>query len=125
MLKNACARITLIRPKRDHVTPMLLELHWLPHKNRITFKIPLLTFKCLRGLTPPYLSAHLSLSLSPYCLTRSLRSSGQLLFKQPISRTKIGERPFSCATPRAWNQLHLTVHQCSSVGQFKVSLKSI
>ena len=31
-VKNACARIILIRSKRDRVTPMLLELHWLPVK---------------------------------------------------------------------------------------------
>ena len=35
-VQNACARVILIRPKRDHVTPMLLELHWLPFKCRIT-----------------------------------------------------------------------------------------
>ena len=118
---NAYARITLFRSKRDHVTPMLLELHWLPIKSRITFKIPLLTFKCLHGRTHPYLLA----LLSPYFLTHSLRSSGQLLLKQPISSTKIGERSFSYATPRAWNQLLLTVRQCSSVLQFKVALNII
>ena len=37
-VQNACARVILIRSKRDHVTPMLLELHWLPVKYCITFK---------------------------------------------------------------------------------------
>ena len=32
-VQNACARVILIRSKRDHVTPMLLELHWLPVKS--------------------------------------------------------------------------------------------
>ena len=32
-VKNACAHVILIRSKRDHVTPMLLELHWLPVKS--------------------------------------------------------------------------------------------
>ena len=35
-VQNVCARVILIRPKRDHVTPMLLELHWFPVKCRIT-----------------------------------------------------------------------------------------
>ena len=107
-VQYACARVILIRSKRDHVTPMLLELHWLPVKCRITFKTQLLTFKCLHGLAPSTL-------LSPCCPTRSLRSSDQLLLNQPTSRTKIGERPFSCATPSAWNQLPLGVRQCKSV----------
>ena len=84
-VQNACARVMLIRSKRDHVTPMLLERHWLPVKCCITFKTLLLTFKCIRGLAPTYLSA----LLSPYCPTRSLRSSEQLLLNQPTSRTKI------------------------------------
>ena len=58
--RNACARVILIRQKRDHVTPMLLEPHWLPVKSRITFKTLLLTFKCLYGLALLYLSALLS-----------------------------------------------------------------
>ena len=118
-VQHACARVILIRSKRDHVTPMLLELHWLPVKCRITFKTLLLTFKCLHGLAPTYFSA----LLSPYCPTRSLRSSNQLLLNQPTSRTKIGERSFSCAAPRAWIQLPLAVRQCTSVNQFKVALK--
>ena len=77
-------------------------------------------FKCLHGLAPTYLSA----LLSPCCPTRSLRSSDQLLLNQPTSRTKIGERSFSCAAPRAWNQLPLAVRQCTSVNQFKVALKT-
>ena len=101
-VQNACARIILIWLKRDHI--MLLELHWLPVKCRITFKTLLLVFKCLHDPAPPYLSA----LLSPYCPTRTLSSSDQLLLKQPTSRTKIGELSFSCASPRAWNQLPLT-----------------
>ena len=118
-VQNACARVILIRSKRDHVTPMLLELHWLPVKCRITFKTLLLTFKCLHGLAPIYLSA----LLSPYCPTRSLRSSHQLLLNQPpYPELKLANDP--CATPRAWNQLPLAVRQCTSVNQFKVALKT-
>ena len=117
-VQNPCARVILIRSKRDHVTPMLLELHWFPVKCRISFKALLLTFKCLHGLAPTYLSA----LLSPYCATCSLRSSDHLLLNQPYFRTTIGERSFSCAAPRAWNQLPIAVRQGTSVNQFKVAL---
>ena len=119
-VQNACDRVILFRSKRDHVTPVLLELQWLPVENRITFKSLLLTFKCLHGIAPPYLSAR----LSPYWPIRNLLSSDQLLLKQPTSRTKTGEHSFSCAAPRAWNQLPLTVHQCTSVNQLKVAFKT-
>ena len=51
----------LLRSKRDHVTPILLELHWLPVKSRITFKMLFLTFKCLQGsCTSIFISTSLS-----------------------------------------------------------------
>ena len=107
-VQNACARVILIRSKRDHCTGFLLSV---TSHSRPNF---------LHGHAPTYLSA----LLSPYCPTRSLRSSDQLLLNQPTSRTKIGERSFSCAAPRAWNQLPLAVRQCTSVSQFKVALKT-
>jgi hypothetical protein len=119
-LKCLCSCHTDSIDMRPYVTPMPLELNWLSVKRSITFKTLLLTFKCLHGLAPPCLSA----LLSPYCPTRSLRSSHQLLLNQLTSRTKIGERSFSCAAPRAWNQLPLAVRQCTSVNQFKVAHKT-
>ena len=35
--------------KYDHITPVLKDLHWLPIRKRIEFKILLLTFKCMQG----------------------------------------------------------------------------
>ena len=43
-------------PPMDHITPVLQELHWLHVRNRIHFKILLLTFKALNGLAPAYIS---------------------------------------------------------------------
>ncbi len=42
--------------KYDHITLVFTDLQWLPAKKTIVFKILLLTFKCLHGLTPSYLS---------------------------------------------------------------------
>ena len=39
-----------------HITPLLVDLHWLPVKFRIEFKIPLIVFKIFKGLAPSYLS---------------------------------------------------------------------
>jgi len=34
---------------RDHITPILRQLHWLPVRQRVTFKIAVLVFQCLTG----------------------------------------------------------------------------
>ena len=55
-VQNVAARIVALTPKHEHILPVLLELHWLPLEERITFKILLMTFKCLNGFAISYLS---------------------------------------------------------------------
>ena len=45
MIQNAAARLILGGQKRDHVTPLLIQLHWLPVEKRIIFKVLLLVYK--------------------------------------------------------------------------------
>ena len=48
--KNSAARILTKTGKREHITPVLASLHWLPVTLRIDFKILLLVFKAQNGL---------------------------------------------------------------------------
>jgi hypothetical protein len=48
-VQNKAARIITKTRKHDHITPVLKDLHWLPVRCRINFKILLLVFKALRG----------------------------------------------------------------------------
>ena len=52
---HVAARIVALTPKHSHISPVLQKLHWLPIEEHITFKILLMTFKCLNGLAPSYL----------------------------------------------------------------------
>ena len=70
MRQNHAARVMTQWRKYDHITPVLVDLHWLPVKQRIDFKILLLTYKALNGLAPAYLREQ----LVPYSPTRTLRS---------------------------------------------------
>ena len=54
--QNAAARLIKLSRKYDHITPHLMELHWLPIEYRIQFKIILLNYKALNGLAPSYVS---------------------------------------------------------------------
>ena len=60
-VENAAACMIAGLSRYDHITPVLLELHWLPVEHRIIFKINLCTFKCLHNLAPPYLQELLEL----------------------------------------------------------------
>ncbi len=60
-LQTSTAKLTTGKQKYDHNTPELIKLHWLPLKERISFKILLITFRCLNNLAPKYLSDLISI----------------------------------------------------------------
>ena len=62
-VQNSAARIVSRCSKRDHMTPVLCELHWLPVRQRLQYKIALLTFKALNNMAPSYISVIFSLNL--------------------------------------------------------------
>ena len=106
---------------RMHIRPVLKELHWLPVEQRITFKVLLLTFKALNNLAPP----HLSQLIVPYNPTRNLRSAGKHLLEVPNVRLKsYGDRAFSVAAPKQWNDIPLDIKLSGSVDVFKSRLKT-
>ena len=118
---NAAAKVITCKRKFDHVIPLLIELHWLPVRQRIVFKILLYTFKTLRGATP----THLTELISPYVPRRALRSADQLLLEQPTHKLKlIGLRAFSVCAPYLWNSLSFEIKSNASVSIFKAKLKT-
>ena len=117
---NTAARI-VTRSNPEHITPVLESLHWLKIRYRIRFKILLLTYKCINGLAPEYLSD----LVIPYCPKRVLRSASQCRLKIQDSRLKTqGDRSFRVASQKEWNQLPLDIKLAPSVESFKNRLKT-
>ena len=54
---NSVARLIRGLKCFDHISPVLIELHWLPYPQRVKYKVCMLMFKCLKGLAPAYLVA--------------------------------------------------------------------
>ena len=104
-IQNNCARIVTRSKKRDHITPVLKSMHWLPVAKRIEFKVLLTTFKALTGQAPGYIKDLLEL----YRPHRALRSMDLSYLRKPKSRTKtFGDRSFSVCRPCLWNKLPRT-----------------
>ena len=121
LIQNNAARIILKKKKYDHVTPLLKQLHWLPVRARIKFKICLLTYKALHGLAPPYISG----LLERYTPGRSLRSANQLLLKPKVPNMKtVGGRAFHVCAPVMWNALPDNLRAAETVETFKTNLKT-
>lgn len=120
-VQNAAASILTRTRKFARITPVLADLHWLPIKYRIQFKILLLTFKITNNTAPSYLKE----LLKSYVPARALRSSTQLLLVQPRSRLKSrGDRAFALAAPELWNNLPIVIRASDSIQSFKSRLKT-
>ena len=112
---NTEAKVITCKRKFDHVTPLLIELHWLPVRQRIVFKILLYTFKALHGVTPTYLTE----LISPYVPQRAHRSADQRLLEEPTHKLKsIGFRAFLECAPYLWNSLLFEIKSSASVPTF-------
>jgi len=51
-VQNATARLITGARRRDHITPVLRELHWLPIRERVKFKVACLVRQSLSGQAP-------------------------------------------------------------------------
>ena len=121
LLQNSAARVLTRTRKREHITPVLKSLHWLPVSFRIDFKVLLLIHKSLNGLGPSYISE----LLVPYRPSRALRSSNAGLLTVPKPRTKTyGEAAFSFYGPRMWNTLPEELRALENTDIFKKRLKT-
>ena len=124
-VQNTCARLICGCSKFSRITPFLRDLHWLPVRQRILFKILLIVYKALIGQAPNYIVELVKLKLHQH--THNLRSSQDtLLLQTPSCKTKItlGDRAFACAAPKLWNELPLEIRKSPSVDIFKSNLKT-
>ena len=55
-IQNQAARMLKKIPRRNHITPVLKDLHWLRINERIEFKILILTHRAFYETGPRYLS---------------------------------------------------------------------
>ena len=119
---NNAARLVMKKRRRDHVTPLLKELHWLPVKFRCQYRISTLAYRHFERSLPPYLSS----SLCTYEPSRCLRSSNEKLIKIPKRNIKsFGQRSFSFMAPSVWNSLPATLRNVPTLSQFKSRLKTL
>ena len=103
-IQNAAARLITGARRRDHITPVLRDLHWLPIRRRVDYKLALLVYKLLHDLALPYLADDYILASSDkFC--HCLHSADVDTCIVPRTRTRFGDRSFSAAGPQIWNSL--------------------
>lgn len=120
LVQNDAARMVARMHRRDHITPTLKRLHWLPVKHRIDHKLLTLTFKSLTSPTAPsYLRVHKKRHAR---VTRA--ASMPLQLGVPTTFKRVGERAFDFAGPTRWNALPAKIRLSETLPQFKRNVKT-
>ena len=99
-VQNAAARLVAGIGTRDHITPVLRSLHWLPIRLRIQYKLCVLMHQVHIGRSPAYL-AELMTATADLPGRERLRSANSFRYETPKLKLKFGERAFSYAGPNA------------------------
>jgi len=124
-VQNAAARLVTGTRRRDHITPVLRQLHWLPVRQRVHFKLAVLVFKALHAAYPCYLVDDCQLVTDAG--RRRLRLSEAVIVYFIVNRptsTRFGDRAFGVSGPSVWNSLPTELRQSDlSFGQFRRALK--
>ncbi len=122
-VQNAAARLVTGLGRREHITPVLRQLHWLPVRRRVQFKLATLVHRSLSGTAPAYLSDECQLTSSVG--VRSLRSANSRTCIPRRSHNNFGDRCFATAGCSLWNSLPPQLRQPDiTFTSFKTLLKT-
>ena len=109
LIQNAAACFLTRASRRNHISPVLCILHWLPVKQRVDYKPATLFYKSLQGQAPSYLVDNCQLIADSG--RPKLRSAHANVLTVPRTNTRLGDRSFSVAGPRIWNSLPASLWQ--------------
>ncbi len=112
MIQNAAARLVFSEPKRTHVTPLFVSLHWVLVVACIKFKTLMHAYRTATGSSPSYFHSLMTI----YIPSRSLSSASERRLVVPSQRgTKSLSRMFSFTVPGWWNELPTPIRNAESL----------
>ena len=110
--------------RRDPITPLVRELHFLPIKFRSYFKINLIIYKCFNGLAPRYLG-ELLLPRVDQSLKQTRKANDlTYLCSHPLEKLNYKNQCFRYASTGLWNGLSQVIRESPNVDIFKSKLKT-
>ena len=120
LVQNTLARVVAQKTCYCHITPVLINLHWLSVHQRIELKIATPAFKGCRYQQPSYIAK----ILPRYTPSRSLQSSASTTISVPLRKTSIVfSKLFSSVASNIWNKLPGHLSSVPTLPAFRNRLK--
>ena len=121
-LMNKTARMIFRKPFGEHVSPLYIQLHWLPIKARILYKLCCLVHNAIHQGLPVYLKSKLQRVQYENTITRNCTMAYKL--DQPFANNGFGARSFTYSAPRIFNSLPEDLRKIEDYLIFKKKLKT-
>ena len=119
-IQNIAARLITRTRQRDHITPVLRALHWLPVCHQIQFKVLVNVVKCLHELSSDYLTELMRV----HRRYNRLRQPDTFTLSEQVTIRVIGKGAFGISAPSLWNRLPIIVRATKDTLTFKRTLKT-
>ena len=115
-VQNCCARLVLKKhiPVNTSLDNTFIELHWLPVRFRIIYKVMIIVHNCVYGKAPADIAGMLNKS----------KSERTLKLQETGSSSRYGDRAFSHVAPKLWNLLPNSIMETVDQMEFKTKLKT-
>ena len=120
---NNAARLVTLSSRDCHISDITYNLHWLPIKQRINFKMLLLTFKALNDSAPSYTKQLLKQHHPSRTLLRF--SDGFLLTVPKSVHRATDDRSFSYSAIKLWNNLPIEIRRIAELSSFKSAISGL
>jgi len=121
VIQNSAARILTKTAAREHITPTLAGLHWLPIEKRVEFKALCMVHDAVHNGAPRYLADVCRLHHSE----RDMRSVTRQELVVPRVQSTHGDRAFSHNAVKRWNELPQNIRDTTDKKVFKKILKTL
>jgi len=112
--------VTSVVSRRDHITPLLRERHWLPIQQCIDYKLCATVHRCLHERAPSYLMELITPSAAAHSRA-GLRSAESRTVVVPRTVSSLGD---TSGVRRAWNNLQLSLRAIDFTDSFTGNLKT-
>jgi len=116
--QNSLARVVCQASRSASATKLRRQLHWLPIRQRIAYKLAVITYHTRSTGTPVYLT-DFTKYYHPSC---TLRSADKLLLSAPRMTLALSAKAFSVSAPSVWNSQSYNCR--SAFSSFRRDLKT-
>ena len=122
-VQNAAARLVTGTRRSDHISPVLRQLHWLPVRQHVDFKVATLAHQSPSGISPPYLADDCRFVAD--AREQRLRSTASRTCVVTWTYSTFGNRAFGAASLGLWNSFPSHLKDADiSYSDFRRSLKT-